>query len=90
MRAPPDCKGTQRSVPWGLLQTPTATLLKLPTSDYHTVRSVSQEAYSDLWDTEPDRAERWLRVSNMDQVFGVGRPPSERSQTRSSRQPFRR
>jgi hypothetical protein len=27
-----------------------------------------------LWAAEPDRAERWRRVCNIDQVFGVGRP----------------
>jgi hypothetical protein len=27
-----------------------------------------------LWADEPDRAERWRRVGNMDQVYGVGRP----------------
>lgn len=27
-----------------------------------------------MWATEPDRAERWRRVSNVDQVLGVGRP----------------
>lgn len=45
-----------------------------PISSRHTVRSVAQEAYGALWANEPDRAVRWHRVSNMDLVFGVGRP----------------
>lgn len=27
-----------------------------------------------MWATLPDRAEKWSRVGNMDQVFGIGRP----------------
>lgn len=27
-----------------------------------------------MWIEEPDRADRWRRVGNMDQVYGVGRP----------------
>ena len=56
------------------LEPRTATLLTMPMSCRHTIRSVAQEAYRTLWATEPDRAERWRRVNNMDQVFGVGRP----------------
>ncbi len=52
----------------------TATLLALPMSYRHTVRSVAQEAYMTLWATLPDRADKWRRVGNLDQVFGVGRP----------------
>lgn len=52
----------------------TATLLTVPISCHHTARSVAQEAYRTLWADEPDRADRWRRVSNMEQVFGVGRP----------------
>ena len=51
-----------------------APLGSFPISCRHTVRSVAQEAYRTLWADEPDRAERWHRVSNMDLVFGVGRP----------------
>lgn len=43
-------------------------------SSSHTVRSVAQQAYRTLWAEEPDRADRWHRVGNMDQVYGVGRP----------------
>jgi hypothetical protein len=74
MRVTPDCADNQLSAPCGSLQTPTAPLLALPISVHHTVRSVAQEAYRTLWATEPDRAERWRRVGNMDQVYGVGRP----------------
>lgn len=56
------------------LEPRTAALLALPLSSSHTVRSVAQEAYRTLWADEPDRAERWRRVGNMDQVYGVGRP----------------
>ena len=52
----------------------TATLHALPISCHHTVRSVAYQAYRALWRDEPDRAERWHRISNMDQVFGIGRP----------------
>ena len=31
-------------------------------------------AYRTLWADEPDKAKRWKRISNMDQVFGAGRP----------------
>ena len=51
-----------------------ARLGSFPISSRHTVRSVAQEAYRTLWADEPDRAERWHRVRNMDLVFGVGRP----------------
>jgi hypothetical protein len=27
-----------------------------------------------LWTDEPDRAERWRRIGNMDQLYSVGRP----------------
>jgi hypothetical protein len=46
----------------------------LPISSCHTVRSVAQEAFRTLWAGEPDRADRWRRIGNMDQVYGVGRP----------------
>jgi hypothetical protein len=58
----------------GPLQPRTATLLTLPISGHHSVRSVAQGAFKTLWADEPDRAERWRRVGNMDQLFGVGRP----------------
>jgi hypothetical protein len=60
--------------PYGPLEPRTATLLTLPISRHHTVRSVAQRAFKRLWTEEPDRAERWRRVGNMDEVFGVGRP----------------
>lgn len=60
--------------PYGPLERRTATLLTLPTSSHHTVRSVAQRAFKSLWIEEPDRAERWRRIGNMDEVFGVGRP----------------
>ena len=63
-----------------------ATLFSLPVSDCHTVRSVAQEAHRTLWAEEPDRAERWRRVGNMDQVYGVGRP-LQTSPRRSSGRP---
>lgn len=52
----------------------TATILTLPMSWNHTVRSVAQEALKTLWADEPDRAERWRRIGNMEQLYGVGRP----------------
>ena len=52
----------------------TATLLTLGTSSHHTARSVAQEAYRTLWADEPDRADRWRRIGNMDWLFGNGRP----------------
>jgi hypothetical protein len=58
----------------GPLQARTATLLALPISCHHTVRSVAYQAYRTLWVDEPDRAQRWKHISNMDQVFGIGRP----------------
>lgn len=64
----------QLTAPWRPSQLRTATLLTLPISGHHTVRSVAQNAYRSLWADEPDRAERWCRVGNMEQVFGVGRP----------------
>lgn len=60
--------------PQSPLEPRTAALLAMPMSWCHTVRSVAQEAFRTLWAEEPDRAERWRRVGNMDQVFGVGRP----------------
>jgi hypothetical protein len=74
LRVPHDLTGDPTEAPYGPLQPRTATLLTLPISCHHTVRSVAQEAYKTLWVDEPDRAERWRRVGNMDQVFGVGRP----------------
>ena len=52
----------------------TATLHALPISCHHTVRSVTYRAYRTLWADEPDRTERWRRISYMDQVSGIGRP----------------
>lgn len=52
----------------------TATLLTLPVSRHHSVRSVAQHAFRTLWIDEPDRAERWSRVERMDRHFGIGRP----------------
>ena len=52
----------------------TASLHTLPISCHHTVRSVSQQAFKTLWIDESDRRERWNRIGNMEQVFGVGRP----------------
>jgi hypothetical protein len=46
----------------------------LPISPCHTVRSVVQEAYRTLWAEDPNRAERWGRIGNIDQIYGVGRP----------------
>lgn len=74
MRVPHDFKDNLTEAPCSPSEARTATLLALPMSRRHTVRSVAQEAYRTLWATEPDRAERWRRVTNMDQVFGVGRP----------------
>ena len=74
MRVPHDIESNPTEAPHGPPQPRTATLLTLPISCRHTVRSVAQEAYRTLWATEPDRAERWCRVGNMDQVLGVGRP----------------
>ncbi len=74
MRVTDDFKCPSTKAPQGPLELHTTTLLALPISCHHTVRSVAQEAYRTLWATEPDRAERWRRVSNMDQVFGIGRP----------------
>jgi len=74
MRVPYHLEGNLTEATYGPLQPRTATLLALPMSCRHTVRSVAQEAYRTLWAALPDRAERWRRVSNMDQVFGIGRP----------------
>lgn len=74
MRVPKDFKGVTAEAPYGPSQPRTATLHALPTPCHHTVRSVAYRAYRTLWADEPDRAERWHRVSNMDQVFGIGRP----------------
>jgi hypothetical protein len=74
MRVPNDLEGNPTEALCGPSQPRTATLLTLPISGHHSVRSVAQEAYSTLWADEPDRAERWRRVGNMDQVYGVGRP----------------
>ncbi len=74
MRVPHDLKGSPTEANYGPSQPRTAPLLALPIWCHHTVRSVAQEAYRTLWADQPDRAERWRRVSNMDQLFGVGRP----------------
>ncbi len=74
MRVPHDLKGNPTEAQQRPLEARTATLLTLPTSCHHTVRSVAQRAYMTLWGIQPVRAERWQRVSNMDQVLGVGRP----------------
>ena len=74
MRVSNDVKCNLTEAPYSPSELRTATLLKLPISCRHTVRSVAQEAYRTLWATEPDRPERWRRVGNMDEVFGVGRP----------------
>lgn len=58
----------------GPSQPRTASLLTLPVSRYHSVRSVAQHAFKTLWNDEPDRAERWSRVERMDRHFGIGRP----------------
>lgn len=68
--------GNQKQAPQGPLEPHTATILTFPVSCRHTVRSVSQEAYKTLWAIQPDRAERWLQVRNMDLMYGVGRPLS--------------
>ena len=69
-----DLESAPAKASYGPSQPRTANLLTLPISRHHTVRSVAQGAYSSLWTEEPDRAERWRRVGNMDEVFGVGRP----------------
>ncbi len=74
MRVTDDFKCPSTDAPYDPLEPHTATLLALPISRHHTVRSVAYQAYRTLWADEPDRAERWRRVSNMDQVFGIGRP----------------
>lgn len=71
---PPRFTSNTTEALYGPSQPRTATLLTLRISRHHTVRSVTQQAYRTLWASEPDRAERWRRVSNMDQVLGVGRP----------------
>ena len=74
MRVIPDDLNVSTEAPYGPSQPRTATLHALPISCHHTVRSVAYQAFRTLWADEPDRAQRWKRVSNMDQVFGVGRP----------------
>ena len=74
MRVIPDDLAIQTEALQRPLEPRTATLYTLPISCHHTVRSVAYLAYSTLWATEPDRAERWRRIGNMDQVFGIGRP----------------
>ena len=74
MRVIPDGLAIPNDASYGPSKPRTATLHTLPISCHHTVRSVAYQAYRTLWADEPDRAERWRRVSNMDQVFGVGRP----------------
>lgn len=74
MRVIPDDLTILTEAQEGSSEARTAPLLTLPISCHHTVRSVAQEAYRSLWTDGPDRAERWRRVSNMDQLFGVGRP----------------
>lgn len=74
MRVIPDDLTVSAEAHEGPVQPHTATLHALPISCHHTVRSVAYQAYSSLWRDQPDRAERWHRISNMDQVFGVGRP----------------
>jgi len=89
MRVPNDFKCDPAEAPYGPLEPRTASLIAFPVSSRHTVRSVSQEAHRSLWAAAFDRAERWRRVGNMDQVLGVGRPFT-RSANRSSKQPSRR
>ena len=74
MRVTPDFTCSPNETQYGPSQPRTATLLTLRISCHHTVRSVAQQAYRSLWAGEPDRAERWHRVGNLDQVFGIGRP----------------
>ena len=74
MGVPPDHNHLQPRASRSAVEPPTATLLSLPTSRHHSVRSVAQEAFKTLWADEPDRAERWRRIGNMDQLYGVGRP----------------
>ena len=74
MRVSDDVKCNLTEAPYGPSEPRTASLIPFPSSSRHTVRSVAQEAYRTFWATEPDRPERWRRVGNMDQLFGVGRP----------------
>jgi hypothetical protein len=74
MRVPDDRNAAATKGLDGPSRPHTAALLTLPVSWHHTVRSVAQQAFKTLWAEEPDRAERWRRVGNMDQIFGVGRP----------------
>ena len=74
MRVLPDVLAFPTKARQSSSQPRTAHLLTLTISCHHTARSVAQEAYGTLWATEPDRAERWRRIGNMDQVFGIGRP----------------
>lgn len=74
MRVTTHLTGNPTAPPYGPAKPRTATLLALGISGHHTVRSVAQQAYRTLWATLPDRAERWRRVGNMDEVFGIGRP----------------
>jgi hypothetical protein len=74
MRVPNEFECYPAEAPQGPLKRHTAALIPFPMSYRHTARSVSQEAYRTLWATLPDRAEKWRRIGNMDQVLGVGRP----------------
>lgn len=66
-----------------------ASLLALPMSCRHTVRSVSQEAYRTLWAMQPERAVRGVGWATWTKCLEWG-DPCGRSATRSSRQPFGR
>lgn len=74
MRVTPLTAGNRPEALYGLTRPCTASLSTLSISCHHTVRSVAQQAYRSLWADAPDRAERWRRVGNMDEVFGIGRP----------------
>lgn len=74
VRVSDDLERALAEAPYGPVERRTAALLTLPISCHHTVRSVAQRAFKTLWTEEPDRAERWRRIGNMDEVFGNGRP----------------
>ena len=74
MRVSDDLERGSGEAPYGSSGPRSAALLTLPISRHHTVRSVAQRAFKKLWTEEPDRAERWRRIGNMDEVFGIGRP----------------
>ena len=75
MRVTPRTTSDRTGAPYGPRRPRTASLLTLGGSPcHHTVRSVAQQAYRRLWADAPDRAERWRRVGNMDEVLGIGRP----------------